>query len=131
MQAGGHDHAGDKRKAEACGTLAKDGVLDLEKSACGVLNAANANALASVLHGDGEAVIKSDCDAQLLISIAFPGPVKIRSVTIEGGEVAGPKTVSVPRSLAPSSPHIVCVPRTRTRAPPPLRRSSSSPTGTT
>lgn len=91
------EHAGSKRKAEpAVGAIGKFEELHVDVNACGVLNAANSDVLKSVLHGgDGDAVMKSDCDEQLLLTVSFPGPVKIHSVVVEGGDAAGPKTVKL------------------------------------
>ena len=67
-----------KSAASCCGP----DELSLDISRCEVLNASNPAALAAVLGGGGE--LRSDCDEQLLITIAFPSAVKLHSIVLEG-----------------------------------------------
>jgi len=68
----------------------------IEKSKCNVLNAANPDALLTILglqDSGGTTVMKSDCDEQLLISVAFNPAVKLHSVSVTGGPEGGPTSI--------------------------------------
>jgi len=69
-------------KATSCGPIE----LNLDIRRCDVLNAGNRNALDAVLQGGGE--LSSDCDEQLLITVAFTTAVKLHSIIVEGPESA-------------------------------------------
>jgi hypothetical protein len=62
--------------------------LLVQTSHCGVLNAANPEALSAVLTGGGETAMRSDCDEQLLIHLPFMGAVKLHSLQIQSAEGA-------------------------------------------
>ena len=68
--------------------------LDLSK--CSVLNAADTSMLTNVLQGtaEGNAIIKSDCDEQLLFGLVFKQPVRLQSIGLSAPSAA-PKTVKI------------------------------------
>ena len=68
----------------------------MELSKCSVLNAADSDVLTNVLQGtaQGDAIIKSDCDEQLLFSIVFRQTVRLQSIGFAAPSAA-PKTVKI------------------------------------
>mmetsp|Transcript_29275 Transcript_29275/g.50083 ORF Transcript_29275/g.50083 Transcript_29275/m.50083 type:complete len:172 (-) Transcript_29275:259-774(-) len=69
--------------------------IDATRSA--VLNAANPDALSLVLQGaaEGANVLRSDCDEQLLFTVAFKQPIRLHSVAIMGPAASAPKSVKL------------------------------------
>jgi|UniRef100_A0A7S0JC05 hypothetical protein len=55
--------------------------LSVDLRRCEVLNASDPGSLAAVLQGGGE--LSSDCDEQLLITVAFTTPVKLFSISVK------------------------------------------------
>jgi len=67
----------------------------IDFSKIGVLNAANPTVVADILKPDSASVLRSDADAQLLISIPMTQPVKLHSLEIHAPPEAAPKTVKL------------------------------------
>lgn len=68
-------------------------LLRVDLGGCTVLNANDADALASVLREGGE--LTSDCDEQLMIELRFPGPVKIHSIALAGPAASAPAEIQL------------------------------------
>merc|ERR1711892_341057 len=73
---------------------------DMNGSEC--LNESDDNPFANCLK-EGESVLESDCDEQLLLSLAFNQVVKVHSIKINAPSTKGPKTIRIfknqPRTL--------------------------------
>jgi thioredoxin len=65
----------------------------INKSGCECLNEADDHVLEDALTKQG--YLESDCDEQLIISIAFNQVVKVHSLRIHGPEDIGPKTIKL------------------------------------
>lgn len=75
----------------------------ITKSGCECLNECNDHPLENCLNSNKETYLESDCDDQLMITLAFSQPVKLHSIKIIAPEEYGPKTLKLflnqPRSL--------------------------------
>merc|ERR1712241_1118893 len=74
----------------------------LSPADCECLNASDDHPLQNCLQA-GEDSLQSDCDEQLIISLAFNQVVKVRSIRLKGPPGAGPKNIRIfknqPRTL--------------------------------
>lgn len=74
------------------------GVMNLssfiDKSQCEALNDADDHSLLPFLE-DPNKYLESDCDPQLIISLAFTQPVKVHSLKIKAPTNSGPKTIKL------------------------------------
>lgn len=74
------------------------------KSGCECLNESNDNPLAHGLNPSKQTFLESDCDEQLIITLAFSQPIKLHSLKVKAPEEHGPKTLKIflnqPRSLS-------------------------------
>lgn len=75
----------------------------ITKSGCECLNECNDHPLENCLNSNKETYLESDCDEQLMITLAFSQPVKLHSIKLKAPEEYGPKTLKLflnqPRSL--------------------------------
>jgi len=75
------------------------GYLDLasmiNKESCECLNESDDHNLAGALTSNSSAYLESDCDEQLIISLAFSQPVKLHSLKIEAPTDSGPKFIKL------------------------------------
>lgn len=75
----------------------------ITKSGCECLNECNDHTLENCLNSNKDTYLESDCDEQLMITLAFSQPVKLHSIKIKAPEEYGPKTLKLflnqPRSL--------------------------------
>lgn len=86
-------NAADGDEDDDCGI---PGVMNLSsfiyKSQCEALNEADDHALLPFLENPNK-YLQSDCDPQLIISLAFTQPVKVHSLKIKAPADSGPKTI--------------------------------------
>jgi len=79
-----------------------DLIFFMHKSGCECLNESDDHPFANCLQSTG-GYLESDCDEQLIFSIAFNQPVKLHSLKIKAPEDKGPKTIKLfinqPRTL--------------------------------
>lgn len=68
--------------------------LFIMKSGCECLNESDDHPLAHCLNADSQMYLESDCDEQLIITLAFSQPIKLHSIKIRAPEAEyGPKTL--------------------------------------
>ncbi|KAI1305274.1 Thioredoxin-like protein 1 [Halotydeus destructor] len=76
-----------------------DGHVDLVgmifKSGCECLNESDDHPLSGALQAGSATYLESDCDEQLIISLAYSQPVKLHSIKLEGPAENGPKEVKL------------------------------------
>lgn len=65
----------------------------ITKSGCECLNESDDHPLAQCLDASKQTYLESDCDEQLIITIAFSQPIKLHSIKIKAPEEHGPKTL--------------------------------------
>lgn len=63
------------------------------KSGCECLNESDDHPLAHCLDSSMQTYLESDCDEQLIITLAFSQPIKLHSIKIRAPEGYGPKTL--------------------------------------
>lgn len=75
----------------------------ITKSGCECLNESDDHPLAHCLDNNNQTYLESDCDEQLIITLAFSQPIKLHSIKIKAPQEEGPKTLKLflnqPRSL--------------------------------
>lgn len=75
----------------------------ITKSGCECLNESDDHPLGHCLDSNKQTYLESDCDEQLIITLAFSQPIKLHSIKIKAPEEYGPKTLKLflnqPRSL--------------------------------
>lgn len=65
----------------------------ITKSGCECLNESDDHPLAHALDTNKQTYLESDCDEQLIITLAFSQPIKLHSIKIRAPEEYGPKTL--------------------------------------
>lgn len=72
-----------------------DLVSFITKSGCECLNESDDHPLAHCLDTNKQTYLESDCDEQLIITLAFSQPIKLHSIKIRAPEEYGPKTLKI------------------------------------
>lgn len=67
----------------------------ITKSGCECSNESDDHPLAHCLDNNQQTYLESDCDEQLIISIAFSQPIKLHSIKIRAPPEYGPKTLKI------------------------------------
>lgn len=67
----------------------------ITKSGCECLNESDDHPLAHCLDSNEQTYLESDCDEQLIITLAFSQPVKLHSIKLRAPEEYGPKTLKL------------------------------------
>lgn len=67
----------------------------IAKSGCECSNESDDHPLAHCLENNQQTYLESDCDEQLIISIAFSQPIKLHSIKIRAPPEYGPKTLKL------------------------------------
>lgn len=67
----------------------------ITKSGCECLNESDDHPLAHCLDNSKQTYLESDCDEQLIITMAFSQPIKLHSIKIRAPEEYGPKTLKL------------------------------------
>lgn len=67
----------------------------IAKSGCECLNESDDHPLAHCLDNSKQTYLESDCDEQLIITMAFSQPIKLHSIKIRAPEEYGPKTLKL------------------------------------
>lgn len=67
----------------------------ITKSGCECLNESDDHPLAHCLDASKQTYLESDCDEQLIITLAFSQPIKLHSIKIRAPEEYAPKTLKL------------------------------------
>lgn len=67
----------------------------INKSGCECLNESDDHPLAHCLDASKQTYLESDCDEQLIITLAFSQPIKLHSIKISAPDEYGPKTMKL------------------------------------
>lgn len=67
----------------------------IAKSGCECLNESDDHPLAHCLDSNKQTYLESDCDEQLLITLAFSQPIKLHSIKLKASAQHGPKTLKL------------------------------------
>lgn len=67
----------------------------ITRGGCECLNESDDHPLAHCLDGRKDTYLESDCDEQLIITIAFSQPIKLHSIKLRAPEGYGPKTLKL------------------------------------
>ncbi|GAB6019171.1 hypothetical protein CHUAL_000790 [Chamberlinius hualienensis] len=90
-----HHLANDAGSSEECSVPGHvDLISFVNKSGCECLNESDEHPLPNCLQ-DVDGYLESDCDEQLIISLAFTQPVKLHSLKIKAPADQGPKTLKL------------------------------------